>query len=92
MSALRPLRVVLLVPDGAERVRRLGLLWRVAAERRYVVDSVAATVGDALQAIWAGWAERVLVVDGSELWPVFEITTETPPTVPQSQRRPKRLR
>lgn len=83
-------RVVLLAPAGTDQGRWLDVMSRYTAERGYVVDSVAGTAVDALTAISAGTAERIVTVKGSHLRPLIEITTETPPPVSASQRRPQR--
>jgi len=85
------LRAVLLVPDSRFRAARIDLMGRYASERGYCVASIAGTVADALAAICAGEADRLLVVDGWDLLPAVEIVTETPRPPSQGQRRPRRL-
>lgn len=86
MSAPRPTRVVLLVPWGRERTRQLGQLYAYAAEQGLVVDSVAASLPDALEAITAGLADIVLVADTAPLAPLIVIASEAPPPDPPSIR------
>jgi len=104
MSAL--VRVVLLAPDD-ERVRLLGILYTYAGRAGFQVDSIAGTLADALAAVSAGLADRVLAVDARALGPLIEIADpqirharadlESPSMpdhgadVPPSQRRPRRL-
>lgn len=102
--ASRPVRVVLLVPETEQRARALDLLARHAAARGYAVDSLVGNIFDALQAVEAGVADRVLVVHGRELMPLIEVVGTVAPvpigcedvpgleTGAPSQRRPRPMR